>query len=176
MKAPCPVYEECGGCQSQHLDYKEQLNQKRDIVVQAFEKYMKNSMEEKIRPTLGMENPWHYRNKSQLQVGRKDEKVITGLYKQNSHQLIDIAHCMIQHKATNEATKVVRRILEKLNVSIYNEKKQKGLVRTIVTRTAVQTGEVQVTLITTKKNYQIKNNLLQKYKNRCQRLNQLCKM
>lgn len=125
VKAPCPVYEECGGCQLQHLDYKEQLNQKRDIVVQAFEKYMKNSMEEKIRPTLGMENPWHYRNKSQLQVGRKDEKVITGLYKQNSHQLIDIAHCMIQHKATNEATKVVRRILEKLNVSIYNEKKTK---------------------------------------------------
>ena len=46
MKAPCPVYEECGGCQLQHLDYKEQLNQKRDIVVQAFEKYMKNSLEE----------------------------------------------------------------------------------------------------------------------------------
>ncbi|MBK5433356.1 23S rRNA (uracil(1939)-C(5))-methyltransferase RlmD [Bacillus sp. TH25] len=150
VKAPCSVYEECGGCQLQHLDYKEQLNQKRDIVVQAFEKYMNDSLEEKIRPTLGMENPWHYRNKSQLQVGRKDEKVITGLYKQNSHQLIDISHCMIQHKATNEATKVVRRILEKLNVSIYNEKKQKGLVRTIVTRTAVQTGEVQVTLITTK--------------------------
>ncbi|MCR2176226.1 hypothetical protein NSX48_23640, partial [Salmonella enterica] len=70
VKAPCPVYEECGGCQLQHLDYKEQLNQKRDIVVQAFEKYMNNSLEEKIRPTLGMENPWHYRNKSQLQVGR----------------------------------------------------------------------------------------------------------
>ena len=125
MKAPCPVYEECGGCQLQHLDYKEQLNQKRDIVVQAFQKYMNNGLEEKIRPTLGMENPWHYRNKSQLQVGRKDEKVITGLYKQNSHQLIDIAHCMIQHKATNEATKVVRRILEKLNVSIYNEKNKR---------------------------------------------------
>ena len=46
MKAPCPVYEECGGCQLQHLDYKEQLNQKRDIVVQAFEKYMNNSLEE----------------------------------------------------------------------------------------------------------------------------------
>lgn len=46
MKAPCSVYEECGGCQLQHLDYKEQLNQKRDIVVQAFEKYMNDSLEE----------------------------------------------------------------------------------------------------------------------------------
>ena len=46
MKAPCPVYEECGGCQLQHLDYKEQLNQKRDIVVQAFQKYMNNGLEE----------------------------------------------------------------------------------------------------------------------------------
>ena len=53
MKAPCPVYEECGGCQLQHLDYKEQLNQKRDIVVQAFEKYMKNSMGE------NSSNAWH---------------------------------------------------------------------------------------------------------------------
>ena len=122
-----------------------------------------------------MENPWHYRNKSQLQVGRKDEKVITGLYKQNSHQLIDIAHCMIQHKATNEATKVVRRILEKLNVSIYNEK-TKGLVRTIVTRTAVQTGEVQVTLITTKEELPNKEQFIAEVQNRCQLLNRLCKM
>lgn len=76
MKAPCSVYEECGGCQLQHLDYKEQLNQKRDIVVQAFEKYMNNSLEEKIRPTLGMENPWHYRNKSQLQVYVKTKRLL----------------------------------------------------------------------------------------------------
>ncbi|CAM4336288.1 RNA methyltransferase [Bacillus manliponensis] len=159
-KAPCPVYEKCGGCQLQHLQYAEQLNQKRDIVVQAFQKYMDTGMEEKIRPTLGMEDPWHYRNKSQLQVGRKDEKVITGLYEQNSHRLIDIAHCMIQHKATNEATKVVKRILEKLNISIYNERKGKGFVRTIVTRAAVQTGEVQVTLITTKEEFPNKDQFI----------------
>ena len=175
MKAPCPVYEECGGCQLQHLDYKEQLNQKRDIVVQAFQKYMNNGLEEKIRPTLGMENPWHYRNKSQLQVGRKDEKVITGLYKQNSHQLIDIAHCMIQHKATNEATKVVRRILEKLNVSIYNEKKKRFSTYNCDTYCSAN-REVQVTLITTKEELPNKEQFIAEVQNRCQLLNQLCKM
>ena len=82
---------------------------------------------------------------------------------------------MIQHKATNEATKVVRRILEKLNVSIYNEKKQKGLVRTIVTRTAVQTGKVQA-LITTKEELPNKEQFIAEVQNRCQLLNQLCKM
>ena len=175
MKAPCPVYEECGGCQLQHLDYKEQLNQKRDIVVQAFQKYMNNGLEEKIRPTLGMENPWHYRNKSQLQVGRKDEKVITGLYKQNSHQLIDIAHCMIQHKATNEATKVVRRILEKLNVSIYNEKNKRFSTYNCDTYCS-SNREVQVTLITTKEELPNKEQFIAEVQNRCQLLNQLCKM
>jgi 23S rRNA (uracil-5-)-methyltransferase RumA len=147
---PCPVYDQCGGCQLQHLSYDGQLEQKRDIVVQAFEKYTKvpTSL---IRNTIGMEDPWHYRNKSQLQVGKAKNGIIAGLYALGSHQLVDISDCLIQHKATNEVTQKVKRILERLDISVYNERKRTGLIRTIVTRIGVQTGEIQLVLITSKK-------------------------
>lgn len=152
VKPPCPIFDQCGGCQLQHLDYRQQLKEKRDIVVQAFERYSKTSIEKlNIKETIGMENPWSYRNKSQFQVGQEKQKVIAGLYGLNSHKLIDIADCMIQHPATSKVTQTVKTILQDFKISIYNERTRKGLVRTIVTRVGIQTGEVQLVLITAEK-------------------------
>lgn len=72
---PCPVYEACGGCQLQHLSYKGQLREKRDIVVQSFERHAKLGEKDiTIKPVIGMEDPWNYRNKSQLQVRKQKGK------------------------------------------------------------------------------------------------------
>ena len=148
----CPIYEQCGGCQLQHLAYSQQLKEKRDIVIQALERHTKLTLEKlDIRETIGMENPWGYRNKSSFQVGEKDGKLLTGLYGLNSHQLINIDQCAVQHPQTTEATAVVKRILQDLHIPIYNEKTRKGIIRTIVTRVGVQTGELQVVLITSQK-------------------------
>ncbi len=148
----CPVYDECGGCQLQHLNYDQQLKEKRDIIIQSLERHTKIPVAEfTINETIGMENPWGYRNKSQFQVGLKDGgKVLAGLYGLNSHKLIDIQQCVVQHPQTNKATEVVKGILEELKIPIYNEKSRKGIVRTIVTRVGVQTGELQIVLITAK--------------------------
>ncbi|AOH53262.1 23S rRNA (uracil-5-)-methyltransferase RumA [Peribacillus muralis] len=149
IAAPCPVYAECGGCQLQHLSYDQQLVEKRDIVVQAMERYTKLPVSSlNIKETIGMEDPWNYRNKSQYQVGLKDGKLIAGLYGLNSHTLIDIPNCLVQHKATNKVTRTVKKILKNLNISIYNERKRKGVIRTIITRVGFETGEVQVVLVT----------------------------
>ncbi|MCH1624228.1 23S rRNA (uracil(1939)-C(5))-methyltransferase RlmD [Fredinandcohnia quinoae] len=159
---PCPIYEQCGGCQLQHLDYRQQLKEKRDIVVQAFERYSKTPIEKlQIKETIGMENPWGYRNKSQFQVGLDKQKVIAGLYGLNSHKLIDIADCMIQHPATSKVTQIVKTILQDLKISIYNERTRKGLIRTIVTRVGIQTGEVQLVLITGAREIPRKNVLIE---------------
>jgi 23S rRNA (uracil-5-)-methyltransferase RumA len=164
---PCPIYEKCGGCQLQHLQYDGQLREKRDIVIQAFERYTKLRMDKlEVRPTIGMEEPWNYRNKSQLQVGLEKQKVIAGLYGINSHELIDISDCMVQHKSTNHVSQVVKTILEDFNIPIYNERTRKGLVRTIVTRVGVQTGELQVILITTKKDIPRRDLLIDEIKKR----------
>jgi 23S rRNA (uracil-5-)-methyltransferase RumA len=148
----CPVYEQCGGCQLQHLKYDQQLKEKRDIVIQSLERHTKLPVETlDIRETIGMENPWGYRNKSSFQVGEKDGKVLAGLYGLNSHQLINIDQCAVQHSQTNDATAKVKQILEELRIPIYNERTRKGIIRTIVTRVGVQTGELQVVLITSEK-------------------------
>ncbi|NRD78134.1 23S rRNA (uracil(1939)-C(5))-methyltransferase RlmD [Bacillus sp. BRMEA1] len=152
VKPLCPVYEKCGGCQLQHLQYDQQLKEKRDMVIQALERHTKLRIEQlDIRETIGMGNPWSYRNKSSFQVSQKDGKVLAGLYGMNSHHLINIDQCAVQHSQTNEATAKVKQILEELQISIYNEKTRKGIVRTIVTRVGVETGELQVVLITAQK-------------------------
>ncbi|MDI6567172.1 23S rRNA (uracil-5-)-methyltransferase RumA, partial [Bacillus subtilis] len=65
-----------------------------------------------------------------------------------SHDIVPIKDCIVQHPATNKPTGIVRRILEDFNVSVYNERKRNGDVRTIVTRVGFETGEVQVVLVT----------------------------
>ncbi|MBS4192240.1 23S rRNA (uracil(1939)-C(5))-methyltransferase RlmD [Bacillus sp. FJAT-49705] len=163
----CPVYEECGGCQLQHLQYSQQLKEKRDIVIQAFERHTKLNLDQiEIKDTIGMEDPWNYRNKSQFQVGFKDGKVLAGLYGMNSHRLINIEQCAVQHPQTSEATAKVKQILQDLKIPIYNEKTRKGLIRTIVTRVGIQTGELQIVLITTKKELPKKELIIQEIKKR----------
>ncbi|MBY6038369.1 23S rRNA (uracil(1939)-C(5))-methyltransferase RlmD [Fictibacillus nanhaiensis] len=145
----CPIYETCGGCQLQHLAYASQLKEKRDIVVQAFERYTKIQKNElPISKTIGMEEPWAYRNKSQFQVGRNNDTIIAGLYSSNSHKLINIDHCLVQHEDTNIVTNTVKQIIRDLNLSVYNERKRTGSIRTIVVRTAFRTDEIQLVLVT----------------------------
>ncbi|WP_066158182.1 23S rRNA (uracil(1939)-C(5))-methyltransferase RlmD [Halalkalibacter krulwichiae] len=149
IEPPCPIYFECGGCQLQHMDYQATLREKRDIVKQAFERHTKLNVEKlKVHETIGMKDPWNYRNKSQLQVAKKGENVIAGLYAMNSHKLIDLSDCKVQHQATNKVTQTVKLILADLNVPIYNERKHKGIIRTIVTRVGFETNQVQVVLVT----------------------------
>lgn len=146
---PCPVYHKCGGCQLQHMHYEQQLIGKKDILIQALERYTKLPVESlDIRDTIGMEDPWFYRNKSQFQVGKRDGMIIAGLYSPNSHRLIDIPDCIVQQPVLNDALNVVKEILRDLNISIYDEKKNQGSVKTIVTRVGVATGEIQVVLVT----------------------------
>ena len=162
VKPPCPIYKECGGCQLQHLKYEQQLKEKRDIVIQALERHTKVPIEKfHVKETIGMKEPWGYRNKSQFQVGIHKGKVIAGLYSMNSHQLIDIPNCMVQHPATNKAVNVVKQILADLNVPIYNERKKSGIVRTIVARVGIQTGQIQIVLITFKKDLPKKDLIVQ---------------
>jgi tRNA (uracil-5-)-methyltransferase len=163
----CPVYDQCGGCQLQHLKYDQQLKEKRDIVIQSLERHTNLSIDKlDIHETIGMENPWGYRNKSSFQVGQNDSKVLAGLYGLNSHQLIDIEQCAVQHSQTNEATLKVKRILEELRIPIYNEKSRKGIIRTIVTRVGVQTGELQVVLVTSQKEIPKKDLVIQEIQKR----------
>jgi len=148
VKPDCPVYEQCGGCQVQHLSYPAQLRGKKEIVVESFQKYFGSDKLPEIRDTVGMEHPWSYRNKAQLQVGMANGKVVTGLYAAGTHQLIDVSGCPIQHPKTNEMVKTTRDVLQQLNIPIYNERKRTGVIRTVVARVGFETEGAQITLVT----------------------------
>ncbi|MBT2572285.1 23S rRNA (uracil(1939)-C(5))-methyltransferase RlmD [Planococcus sp. ISL-110] len=160
---PCPIYEACGGCQLQHMTYDQQLVEKRDLIMQALERYLKGTKVQ-VEKTIGMEDPWHYRNKSQFQTRLKGTKVIAGLFAEGSHQLLDIEQCIVQHPDTTVITNAVKRILEELKMPIYDGKTMKGIIRTIVVRTGVKTGEIQLVLVTTRSKIPQKELLLERLK------------
>ncbi|WP_419095299.1 23S rRNA (uracil(1939)-C(5))-methyltransferase RlmD [Ureibacillus endophyticus] len=159
----CAIYDECGGCQLQHLSYTGQLKEKRDMVVQALEKYVKPLAETvEVRSTLGMDNPWHYRNKSSFQVRKEGKRVYAGLFTEGTNKLLNINDCAVQHPLTSKITVATRKILQKLNITIYDGKTLDGLVRTIVVRTGIKTGETQVCLVTTRKDLPHKQELIER--------------
>ncbi|WCN37402.1 23S rRNA (uracil(1939)-C(5))-methyltransferase RlmD [Aneurinibacillus uraniidurans] len=169
QKPSCSVYEECGGCQMQHISYEAQLKAKEEIVRGAFARYM-GTDQISLRPILGMDEPWSYRNKAQLQVGIQDGRIVTGLYSPASHSLVDISGCPVQHPATNEMVQAARDVLEKLHIAPYNEKKRTGIVRTVVARAGFATGEQQLIFVTATKELPRKKELVAELRMRLPKL------
>ncbi|AQY51438.1 RNA methyltransferase [Listeria weihenstephanensis FSL R9-0317] len=163
VNPPCPVYDACGGCQLQHLAYAEQLKMKKDLIVQSLEKHTQFPADQiQIRDTIGMGNPWGYRNKSQFQVREIDDTVEAGLFGAESHELVPIENCVVQHPDTVKVTNLVRDLLEELDIPIYEEQRNSGIVRTIVVRTGIKTGEIQLVLVTNSKKLPRKRELIER--------------
>lgn len=170
VKPLCSIYEQCGGCQLQHLQYKKQCEYKEDIIKQSLKKFKPLGYEEyKFKKSIDMENPWYYRNKLQFQAryNNKTNSTELGLYKLNSHKLIPINNCQVQDPVTQEIANTVCDLLNKFNLSIYNEKKHTGWFRTLMVRSGRKTTECQVVLITTNKDFPSKqlfiNELIKKH-------------
>lgn len=153
VKPPCPVYDLCGGCQIQHLSAVGQGSAKEDIVREAFSRYA-GMADIKIKPILSMEHPWGYRNKAQLQLGLDKGKVIAGLYAADSHQLVDIAGCPIQHPKLNEAIAKTKDIFGQLRTPVTKGQARGagGYVKTVVVRYGFQSDELQLTLVVSNEN------------------------
>lgn len=146
---PCPIYEKCGGCQLQHLSYAGQLNFKVALLKQALQKFKPAGFENyRLLPTIGMDEPWHYRNKAQFPVREKNGRVIAGLFKANSHDLVSLTDCLVQEPITQAVVNFTRDLLEKFQVPIYDERKNAGIVKTLVVRCGVETGQVQLVFVT----------------------------
>ena len=145
----CSKARQCGGCTLQHLAYEKQLEYKFNKVKNCLERIggLEN-IEEKMEPILGMEEPFYYRNKAQFPVGYdKEGNLITGFYAGRTHHIIDCTHCMIQHPVNEQILLKVLDYMKKNNITAYDEKTHKGLVRHIVTRVGFKTGEIMVCLV-----------------------------
>ncbi|KAF1305412.1 23S rRNA (uracil(1939)-C(5))-methyltransferase RlmD [Candidatus Enterococcus willemsii] len=151
IQPPCQFYDRCGGCQLQHLAYNKQLDFKKDLLAQALAKFKpKGYQNYELRNTLGMENPWRYRNKAQFQLryNDKQKRAEAGLYEANSHQLVAIDDCLVQEESTQKVINTVMQLVNKYQIPIYNERKNSGILRTLMVRVGIETGEVQLVFIT----------------------------
>lgn len=156
--APCKVYEACGGCQLQHLTAEAQLAAKQQVVLDAIQRIGKLS-DVQIHPVLAAPEEFHYRNKMQLPVGRKQGRVVAGCYAQGTHAIVPIESCLIQAKANNQAAAAVRQKIEELKIPIYDERTGEGVVRHIMARYAQGTNQLMVVLVVTKSDFRGRDKL-----------------
>lgn len=145
----CSIYKRCGGCQLQHYSYNEQLKFKKERVKDCIERIGKIGVSDiNFHDTIGMNNPYRYRNKVQLPVGKKDEDVTIGFYAARSHEIIHMDTCNIQDETADEVVRLVKAWIEECNIETYNEEKHSGLIRHIMVRKAFKTNETMVVIVT----------------------------
>jgi len=158
IKAKCPWYEECGGCQLQHFSYEDQLKIKQESVISAFAKVgLKNVT---VLPTFASKNIHHYRNKNQMVVSEKNKKVMTGFYEQNTHNVVNVNECLIQNEQANEIIKSMKNIMRNQKLMAYDENRKTGIVRHFLVRVSESTGEILVVIVTSQEMFPGRNNFV----------------
>lgn len=151
VKPLCLVYEQCGGCQLQHSSYEGQLAVKRQQVRDAMTR-IGHLPHVEVLPTMPCENPWNYRNKMQVPVAGAGQAVHIGCFAEATHRVIDVDNCLIQKEKNNAIVTIVRQWMKKYKIAAYDEDKRTGIVRHIMGRVGVHTGEIMVCLVTAQDN------------------------
>ncbi len=143
----CPVFEECGGCQWQHLHYSRQLQAKRQFVVDAFQRigHLSNVV---VQPSLPSPNPYAYRNKALPVLSMREGHYVSGIYEPRSHHLVPYQTCPIQGDAVNDLIQKVLNKIDRSGLTPYQEKKHIGFLRHLAVRQGLKTGEMILSFIT----------------------------
>ncbi|MCI8647082.1 MAG: 23S rRNA (uracil(1939)-C(5))-methyltransferase RlmD [Firmicutes bacterium] len=148
----------CGGCALMQMDYQSQLKLKEKQVRDKLQR-LGGQREPQVKPIIGMEEPFYYRNKAQLPVStggiitRKGGIVenlgqpTVGFFKPQSHEVVDCRDCLIQSPAAMAAADALRRFMEEDHITAWDERWEKGLMRHLIVKTAFGTGEVMVILV-----------------------------
>ena len=143
-RTPCPVYRKCGGCQLQNLSYPRQLQWKQDRCQKLLGKFGK------ISPILGMDNPYHYRNKVQaaFSFDKRHGKIISGVYQSSTHRIVPIDSCQTEDETADRIIVSVRGLLKSFKLTAFDETTGRGFLRHVLVKRAFVTGQVMVVLVT----------------------------
>ena len=142
----CDTYNRCGGCCLRHIDYEYTLKIKKNIVENVLRKQGLDYI--KVNDVLGMKKPYYYRNKLQYPLGLdKANNKVMGVFEERSHNVINTEKCMIQNKLIQSIANDIFTFIKSNNISVYNEKSLKGIIRHIIIRVGIKTNEVMCTLV-----------------------------
>lgn len=151
----CPYAKKCGGCQYQGIAYEDQLKEK--------EKKVRKLMKDfgKPEPIIGMENPYHYRNKVHaVYHHQRNGEIISGIYQEGTHKVVPVTECQIENREADRVIQTIRRLAVSFKIKIYNEDSGYGLLRHVLVRTGRKTGEMMVVLVTASPVFPSKNNFV----------------
>ncbi len=128
----CPVYGKCGGCRFLHTPYANELRIKTDVA-----KKLLSSFGE-VADCYGNEAAsFHYRNKIHKTLSlNKKGKVISGLYEETTHNLVNVSECEIEDVHASEVIATLRKFMDEHHILPYNEDSRRGILRHILFRTA----------------------------------------
>ncbi len=139
----CPVYKKCGGCQLQNLSYAEQLRFKQNKVVKLLKSFGR------VEPIIGMDDPYHYRNKVQAAFFTdRRGRIRSGVYQSGTHRIVSVDDCQIEDRLADKIIVAVRRLLPSFHLTTYNEDTHKGFLRHVLVKRGFATNEVMLVLVT----------------------------
>ena len=169
----CAKTGACGACSAINVPYARQLAAKDAAVAKLFAD-IRFAGQRDIRPILGMEDPFHYRNKviSPFAPGKKNPKtgrreILTGMYAAGTHRLINTDGCAVENAAANAVVVAVRRLAQKYGVEPYNEDTGAGFLRHVVVRVGHSSGEMLVALVTNGREFAGARNFCQQLVRAC---------
>ena len=143
---PCPVARQCGGCTLQCMTYEEQLEFKRRKVENNLRR-IGGLKEIEVPMTLGMKEPWRYRNKAQVPFGMNNGKICAGFYAGRTHTIIDSEDCLIAPEINQTIIREIKSFMEEYQIAPYNEETGTGVVRHALIRVGYHTGQILVCLV-----------------------------
>lgn len=130
---PCPVFEKCGGCDLQHMDYTAQLAFKKQLVETALNKL--GAIYAEVNDTVPCESEYRYRNKLALPIGvNADGETVLGFYGPHSHRIVPTSDCLIQSEWVKNVIAAVKKFAIARHICGFNEQKRTGILRRIVVR------------------------------------------
>ncbi|WP_407894173.1 23S rRNA (uracil(1939)-C(5))-methyltransferase RlmD [Lacticaseibacillus sp. N501-2] len=138
------AYAQTGIAPLQHLAYPAQLKFKQHQVETLFQKA---KLDIEVKPTLGMAQPYGYRNKAQIPVRMVNGVLTTGFYKRRSHELLPLEDFYIQDPEIDKAVLVVRDLLREYKIPAYNEQDNSGVIRHIVVRRGYFSHQLMIVLV-----------------------------
>lgn len=151
VEPKCPIHRQCGGCQIQALSYEKQMEFKGEKVRNNLLRiggFSEEELDQVMEPTVGMDEPYRYRNKAQFPVGKdKEGNLITGFYASRTHSIIPVTDCLLGVSENKEILLAVKNYMQKNHIEPYDEKTGKGLIRHVLIRFGFTTKEIMVCLI-----------------------------
>ena len=159
----CPYAKKCSGCQLQNLTYEKQLQMKQVKCIKLLGRFAH------VEEIIGMDKPYHYRNKAQSAFFFKKGKVESGIYQSTTQKILPVESCMLENEEADRIIQTIKKLCVGFKIKPYDKETGKGVLRHVLVRNSETSNEIMVVLVTSNEEFKSKqsfaNELARKHPN-----------